>query len=164
MELELKHIAPYLPYGLKIKSGNYTLRNLVIEVDNYSSSHNEVSLKNVVSGIGHKPILRPLSDLTKEIEHNGERFVPIFEIYNIVNNISHVQRKKLKAVLNKDLNGKYVSKAILDFKGKFNAIYIKHNEVLKCSYEVIQKLLEWHFDIFSLLENNLAIDINTLKP
>lgn len=28
----------------------------------------------------YKPILRPLSDLTKEIEHKGERFVPIDRI------------------------------------------------------------------------------------
>ena len=27
-----------------------------------------------------KPLLRPMSDLTKEIKHNGERFVPIVEL------------------------------------------------------------------------------------
>ncbi len=30
-----------------------------------------------------KPILHPLSDLTKEIDHNGEKFVPVVEIMKI---------------------------------------------------------------------------------
>ncbi|MCP1996642.1 hypothetical protein [Flavobacterium sp. HSC-61S13] len=29
-------------------------------------------------------------------------------------------------------------------------------------YTIVCKLLEWHFDIFGLIENNLAININTL--
>ncbi len=31
-----------------------------------------------------------------------------------------------------------------------------------CPYEVMEKLLSWHFDVFSLIEKGLAIDINTL--
>ena len=31
------------------------------------------------------------------------------------------------------------------------------------SYAVFVKLLEWHFDVFSLIEQGLAIDINTLN-
>jgi hypothetical protein len=34
--------------------------------------------------------------------------------------------------------------------------------VMKNNYEDILKLLEWKFDIFGLIENDLAIDINTL--
>ena len=30
-------------------------------------------------------------------------------------------------------------------------------------YDILQKLLEWHFDIFALIKNNLAIDINILE-
>jgi len=33
----------------------------------------------------------------------------------------------------------------------------------KLPYEVMEYLFEWHFDIFNLIENNLAIDINTIK-
>lgn len=38
----------------------------------------------------YKPILRPLTDLTKEIEHKGEKFVPIkkIAIYN-PNNVEY---------------------------------------------------------------------------
>lgn len=30
------------------------------------------------------------------------------------------------------------------------------------SYRVIVKLFEWHFDVFGLIKNELAVDINTL--
>jgi len=30
-----------------------------------------------------KPIVRPLSQLTQEIEHNGEKFIPIVELFKI---------------------------------------------------------------------------------
>jgi hypothetical protein len=29
-------------------------------------------------------------------------------------------------------------------------------------YEMFQKLFEWHFDLFRLIENNLAVNINTI--
>lgn len=31
------------------------------------------------------------------------------------------------------------------------------------SYKIVQKLFEWHFDVFGLIEKGLAIDINTLN-
>jgi len=30
-------------------------------------------------------------------------------------------------------------------------------------YEIMEYLFEWHFDIYNLIKNNLAIDINTIK-
>ena len=30
------------------------------------------------------------------------------------------------------------------------------------SYGLVSKLIEWHFDVFGLIEKGLAIDINTL--
>lgn len=65
MQLELKHLAPYLPFKVKVrcclgKGSIWTLRQFNIAQFSYYD----------------KLILRPLSDLTKEVEHNGERFVP----------------------------------------------------------------------------------------
>ena len=55
MKLELKHLAPYLPYGLKIR---YIERN---ETHIFDTSN----LKAVCSEQIHlRPILRPLSDFT----------------------------------------------------------------------------------------------------
>ena len=35
-------------------------------------------------------------------------------------------------------------------------------DLLEHPLNIINKLFEWHFDVFGLLENNLAIDKNTL--
>lgn len=60
MKLELKHIAPYLPYELKgvftIYNTEQTVRSLGIIYINRELEYRHF-----------KPILRPLSDLTKEI-------------------------------------------------------------------------------------------------
>lgn len=127
MKLELKHLAGYLPYDLRYKFANqtYIFRN-VIDFD-YEYS---------------KPILHPLSDLTKEIEVNGEKFVPI-EWLN--------KNKSVDLIEVQDLSKK---------KSIFNG---RTTNIRFFEYCVIEKLLEWHFDIHGLIENNLAIDINTLK-
>ena len=55
MKLELKHIAPYLPYELKMigKVGQTE----------------DLNVRNIVHALQYwKPILRPLSDLIKEIQ------------------------------------------------------------------------------------------------
>jgi len=80
MKLELKHLCSYLPYGLML-SAEYMWPGCKIPlvVANYSSDmRNGINATEAIER-GAKPILRPLSDLTKEIEHNGERFVPVIE-------------------------------------------------------------------------------------
>jgi len=89
-KLELKHLAPYLPYGLNGHCSGHV-------IDPYGKNTTIVTLLIGISGewidtcdkeIGQcswlfpdfYPILHPLSDLTKEIEHNGERFVPLIEL------------------------------------------------------------------------------------
>jgi hypothetical protein len=79
MELEIKHIIPYLPYHLRIQIGNikegYDLEmSLEDEMDS-----NSICLRDVIEN-NHKPILYPLEYLTKEIEVNGEKFVPYEKI------------------------------------------------------------------------------------
>ena len=67
MKIELKHIAPYLPSQL-----TYWNANLKHE--------KEIGLSNVYllfSNAHLKIILRPLSDLLKEVEIDGKKFVPI---------------------------------------------------------------------------------------
>lgn len=41
--------------------------------------------------------------------------------------------------------------------------YILSGEMNSIPFWVVQKLFEWDFDVFNLIENGLAIDINTLK-
>lgn len=122
-ELELKHLSPYLPYKLRIryvlgKGSTWTLTQFNIE------QFSDVD----------KPILRPLSDLTKEIEHNGEKFVPI---------------------------DNFIYKTSVEYFAEFPEQ--KHNLIHGLKYADVQLLLEWHFDIFGLIEKDLAIDINALN-
>tara|TARA_R110000772_G_C13017270_1_gene410128 strand:- start:55 stop:450 length:396 start_codon:yes stop_codon:yes gene_type:complete len=80
MKLELKHLAPYLPYGLKynnIKNNNtYTMRSISTEINMVDFGWGDAMELNEV-----KPILRPLSDLTKEIKHDGDKFTPCTDYY-----------------------------------------------------------------------------------
>jgi hypothetical protein len=85
-ELTLKHLSGYLPYGLKAEmldyKSDYVGRqyDVIIGVHQWSKNGDWCLLTDGGSkpSFNHiKPILRPLSDLTKEIEVDGEKFVPI---------------------------------------------------------------------------------------
>lgn len=87
-----------------------------------------------------KLILRPLSDLTKPIEYNGDKFVPM-------DNINKKSGDKLT-----HQEWVYFTETIYNKKGYDN---IQH--------WIYQDLIKWHFDVFSLIDNNLAININDIK-
>lgn len=80
-------------------------------------------------------IKHPLSDLTKEIEIDGEKITPINMIKQYHGGGYSIEGMKL----------------------------LLSNNPLNLNYRAVQKLLEWHFDIHNLIEKGLAIDINTLK-
>ncbi len=90
--MKIEHLAPYLPYGLKCeiitnpcKGQTGTLQSLSTNngvviyspVDDARFNHHNY-LERTLSDI--KPYMRPLSDLTRDITHNGETFVPIVEL------------------------------------------------------------------------------------
>lgn len=142
MKLELKHLAPYLPYGLKViisyhqEKGVMNLSKLSkykCWLDNGGSIH--LWQEQYIDKI--KPILRPLSDLTKEIEHNREKFVP---------------SKKYDLIQDEDGDWCEVLHAY------YGESPIAHVMITSFNWW----LFEYHFDVFGLIEKNLAIDINTL--
>ena len=112
MKLELKHLAPYLPYKLEFWDGSerYTVpfENTLFALDD-----------------GSKPILHPLSDLT-----NG------------------------------DLSPHGILKT-----SEQEPIFLTDSG--KCTVEGLPysswiKLIELHYDVFGLIPEGLAIDINTI--
>ena len=123
MKLELKHLAPYLPYELlcevvdqgKTKQaklcGAYT-DNSYTFFDTVESEHGYDSIK---------PILRPIIDLEK----NSPELLSEF-------NLIGFPRKDLEP-----LGG--------------------------CSYDLVVELLKRNYDVFDLIPEGLAIDINTIK-
>ena len=62
-QLELKHIAPYLPYGLQVidlvAQSKFTL-----DLENISNVMNDSENLNTI-----RPILRPISDAKKQIQY-----------------------------------------------------------------------------------------------
>lgn len=173
-KLELKHIAPYLNYELKCQTVDEG--EAVISELNAAYSDNSYSFMNIVEsekGFEEiKPILRPLSDLTKEIEVNGEKFVPIVEIGKILG-FGFLQRfEEEDGIVEYGWNSHGMEDtqpyAFGYFEdGKFGVWYDCVDDSYPidehCSMSSTSKLLEWHFDVFGLIEQGLAIDINTLE-
>ena len=137
MALELKHLAPYLPYKLKMEFLDFPLGKhyRFLELDCGHDFHFYFSQNKV------RPILRLLSDLTKEIEVNGEKFVPI-EFFREHYTDHLVKFEKPDCIVLEDS-------------------YSLSQNVLGAPFAIIEKLFEWHFDVFGLIEKGLAIDINT---
>jgi len=154
MKLELKHLAPYLPYGLKMSRNGFTGNLIQIknpkETDLLEIFEFQVSCSNWwenTEDVNHyKPILRPLSDLVKEIEINEERFAPMNWMEKNIDKSIRFYRS-LNGDLEIDIDTDNYSQVINLF----------------CGYDAVQKLFEWNFDVFNLIEEGLAIDINTLK-
>ena len=130
MELELIHLAGYLPYGLKFMPTQYNKEENKLYY--LSSIYNSAEFGvNGFTSKWIKPILRPLADLTKEIDINGEKSIYLVEIMKL--------------------------------KEKGDWVGVQHKKIDDMPFYVVQKLLEWHFDIYGLIEKGLAIDVNTLN-
>ena len=138
MKLELKHLAPYLPYGLKCVWGKHTfdivgaseLKRLSVKVKwyNQTSSYTDI-----------KPLLRPLSDLTENITVNNEDFVP-YEHPTFVEAM--------------------IANEYLEYLCEVKAD-LSQDRILP--YSIFQLLFEWHFDVFGLIPKGLAVDINDVS-
>jgi len=169
MELELKHIVGYLPYGLKIENSYGDIVQADSIEDNgfkyYRGNKRELSHINE-----SKPILRPLSDLTKEIYVDGEKFVPLevigktFEPNGVFEDCVFGWNTPTGGDDYQDYY--YVVKNDLTFEISCGDPGDSYSYVINegnLHNDIIEKLYEWHFDIHGLIEKNLAIDINTLN-
>ena len=127
MKLELKHLAPYLPYGLKVQAPATVKDNERI----LKPSIHTLGLDNIKVILDYqatKPILRPLSDLSGGV--NDKWYIETN--YDLTTQIE-----------------------INDFACE----QIGFSDV---KYSTMVILFEHHFDVFNLIDNNLAIDINKL--
>lgn len=151
-KLTIEVLAPYLPYGLKMifqKSGR------IIQISGLCIIDGSVEVNDLMEGDTYalniwkfKPLLRPLSDLTKEIEVEGKRFIPAKVLWSI----------SAKEEESFDLFG-----AIPEYwKLILNQLKQK-NGYRDLQYYDVERMFKWHFDVFGLLEKNLAVDINTSK-
>lgn len=169
MNIQIEHLAPYLPYGLRgvlchdrvdefqdhdwvqnkvdFRAGAIWLLIGHVEGEERSIPLGEGYMEGFLWGkgatyvnfdMGIKPILRPLSDLSKEIEHNGARFVTIDKLCRLF----ALNKERLTAWLSGE-----------------GVLLVEKS----ASDRINRKLLEWHFDIFGLINAGLAVDVNTLN-
>ena len=146
MELTIKHLAAYLPYGLVLYGASDLWEIDILGKENIcikNAVHKQIiSLEDLKCN--YSAILRPLSMLDKEIEVNGERFIPIdwFEIGDDCNNSVDYGQGNIKLI------------GLLKDMAKHKFIQLEY-----LNYGVVNKLCEWHFDIFGLIDAGLAIEM-----
>ena len=75
-KLELRHLACYLPYGLKITQRGFG-QDLTVEM----TCNN---LQNMIDGsTGYKPLLIPLSEFNKNLDGNGTMYEQTYNVANL---------------------------------------------------------------------------------
>jgi len=169
LKLTIKHLAPYLPYGLKCvliqdlredfsnedwhedieifnkgviwTYAGYCDKDLSLPLGEGEFEGMLIRREYTYTSVGNsaKPILRPLSDLTEEVEEDD------------------------KTYLDKLLQLSCFDTSVMSKEEKEKYIETLTEIEIGASYRDIQQLLEWHFDVFGLIEKGLAIDINTLE-
>lgn len=132
-ELKLEHLAPYLPYGLKVKlnlkvNNIFTVIEMAVFVDGWGIRKKGSGGYFTNQNWYIKPILRPLSDLTKKDLKYLENSDPIELIGKGCIDVDSATRMMAKENLNN-----------------------------------IQYLCKRHFDIHGLIDDGLAINVNTLS-
>lgn len=164
--LELKYICGYLPYGLNylrpdgstILQAHGTLGTLFQSQENGQITYSSLS--------GCRPILRPMSDLTKEITRRGERFVPIVELGRIIGPGGNWQ-------VYRDGAGYLIEYGDDDVECVAHLCYSSDCFRLSVGDDIesistsdtiafFDRLNEWMFDYRNLISAGLAIDVNTL--
>lgn len=141
--LKLEHIAPYLPYELLIDDSLTTAGYTEKIMTTTTNIACYVAIDNVVAN-NFKPILRPLSDLTKPIQHNGEEFVPLMLLFSC--SVKEEEAFEIYGTV-----------------PEYWSVIMKTDIKNDLEYRFMLRLFEWRFDVFSLIEKGLAIDVNTLS-
>lgn len=168
MELTLEHLAPYLPYGLEFINTQKLTTHSITGMSKEGNWDDVIFQSGNTKYYGwmYKPILRPLSDLTKEIEHNGEKIYPIIElgatsfpkpmkgVYGIIENYLSMGQGYSLHFNEKDNS--------FECRRGYDGKTWDYNCFVPKQLEMFNKLFEWHFDTFGLIEAGLAVDINTI--
>lgn len=141
--IKLHEICGYLPYGMKVRWCDGKVDKINPRIDYDAKNEGEIDLQLFLFVIHEtdtpedlKPLLRPLSGLTKEIEHNGKRFVPIVKLLQ-----------------------EYCFDTNQMTEQEINE-YAESMIEIDMSYMTAQMLMEWHFDIHGLIDRNLALNLN----
>ena len=104
-------------------------------------------------------MINTVKDLGETFLLNGERFVPLIELAKMFH------KSKYKVTAYEYYHSDNVLHSVTCFVGNSKSRYMIYSikvDILLNTHLVIEKLLEWHFDIYGLIEKGLAIDKNTI--
>lgn len=181
MKLELKYLAPYLPYGLKVQTswsidgfgGLCTSKVVGLYRDELLLEPHTILHKHIPYRISidrtslddpdTKPILLPMSSLYTEMEDGT---VPIVELAKIEHSCSvyHILRNKVVEVAGDNQDS-------MSFKYDLDDNYFI-NSNFDCDYEyypimyqldLFTYLFSNHFDVWNLIDKGLALDKTKIK-
>lgn len=162
MKLEFKNIAPYLPYGLKAvltvdKREEYAFDDWVDETN--LEKFNKGCIWQY-AGYADGDLSIPLGegDLNGFILRNENTYTcfnggvkPILRpLSDLIKMIDCPEVMGEKFIPNQYLKDNYIGEMM-------------HTNIASWSHRVVEKLFEWHFDIFSLIDNGLALDYNQIN-
>jgi len=136
MKLELHHIASYLPYQLKIMQYRDDLK--------LSFESILISLSNDTLGVTSTRF-----PFNERIQYDEAKL--------ILRPLSDLTKR-----IDKDEDVTFLDWIISEYEIDVIA-FIEVNGIERLPYEIMEYLFEWHFDIYNLIKNNLAIDINTIN-
>ncbi len=145
MGLTKYELTPYLPYDLRFigKGANKEIQTLTgIRNDAVLIKFNSTAFGDIEDIL---PILKPLSDLIPNT----------YDEYNVVDGVDDSMLIGLIQNLNQHC----------DAYEEWMDSYFDNPEpsrILQAPYEFIQVLFEQHYDVFDLIPQGLAIDINTI--
>ena len=175
-KLELKHLAPYLPYGLH---GFVVTNRANFEVEIVGWNYNTLKTSPSIHGYTHcpfeqfQPILHPLSDLVKPCLSEGK--IPIVELAKIAfkkpdyvawmedGNCLVGYKSKSPSYLF-SWSKSHCSFSVMDLF--YSGSKWRANKDTFCSNQLalFEWLFEHHFDVYGLIDQNLAVDINKIEP
>lgn len=183
-KLELKDIVGYLPYDLKCQGmgkweegEDYVDESTekIFTMSGICTDSNEERYIEVMYGNDKDeiyfpddffPILRPMSDLTKEITNNEETFVPIVELGKLCgyDKLEKYEEDETITYGWCDCNGEDYSGYTFSWYEKERCFAIWGDEIHGEPYylantklSVYDKLNELHFDYRGLIERGLAV-------
>ena len=137
MKLEIKHLAPYLPYKLKFEHPTILIKRRDIStLQNLGQTHIEIKHRQFVEISNCKPILKPITDLSLLVTEEFEKY-----------------------------DGKRNGKAndeIINLFCEENGVdeIIENIELKSLPYECVEFMFRNHYDFFGLIEQDLAISIH----
>lgn len=139
-KLELKHLAPYLPYRLKIldEKSEPSDNIFTLESVNIYESVSDTEGNIDISFMEIKPILKPISDLSTLVKDEFEKYDGI-------------------------RSGK-ADEEIINLFCEENGVdeLIENIELKSLPYECVEYMFRNHYDFFGLIDDGLAININEL--